>query len=225
MASTRRMLINFVLLSAFGAASASGAHAADALQTLGDFLSSAKTGQASFTQTVRTPAWSGQVERRRTSQGVFSFQRPTRFRFEYQKPFAQTIVADGQTLWLYDPDLAQVTARGQGSALSQTPAAVLVTAQHLADLQKAYALRALDPQEDLVWVQATPKQEGSGLQWVRVALRSGAAGVQLAQLHILDAQGNQTELVFRDPQTNPVLPAQTFVFTPPKGVDVIRQPG
>lgn len=224
MANTRRTLIHFALLSALGAASASAAHAADALQALGEFLSSAKSGQAAFTQTVRTPARAGQQERRRTSQGVFSFQRPARFRFEYQKPFAQTIVADGQTLWLYDPDLAQVTARGQSSALSQTPAAVLVSAQNLADLQKAYALRALDPQDDQVWVQATSRQEGSGLQWVRVALRSSAAGVQLAQLHILDAQGNQTELVFRDPQNNPVLPAQTFVFTPPKGVDVIRQP-
>ena len=54
---------------------------------------------------------------RKTSTGTFEFQRPNRFRFDYRKPFEQTIVADGQTLWLYDVDLNQVTLAqaGQGA--------------------------------------------------------------------------------------------------------------
>ena len=56
---------------------------------------------------------------RKTSSGTFEFQRPNRFRFDYSKPFEQTIVADGETLWLYDKDLNQVTLAqaGQGAGL------------------------------------------------------------------------------------------------------------
>ena len=49
------------------------------------------------------------------------------FCFDYRKPFEQTIVADGQTLWFYDVDLNQVTQRPQAQALGNTPAALLAS--------------------------------------------------------------------------------------------------
>ena len=44
---------------------------------------------------MTAPAREGQAARTRTSSGTFEFSRPNRFRFEYRKPFAQTLVADG----------------------------------------------------------------------------------------------------------------------------------
>ena len=74
-----------------------------------------------FTQTVTAPPKQGQAAWTKTSTGSFVFMRPGRFRFDYQKPFPQTLVADGQTFWLYDPDIGQATARSQAQALGSTP--------------------------------------------------------------------------------------------------------
>ena len=83
---------------------------ASSLDTLEMFLKSTHSGRADFTQVVTPPAKAGQTAARsKTSTGQFSFMRPTRFRFDYLKPFPQVIVADGQTLWLYDADLEPVS--------------------------------------------------------------------------------------------------------------------
>lgn len=73
---------------------------ADGLASLEAFVRQAKAGTAQFTQTVTSPAKAGQAPRVQSSSGSFSFQRPGQFKFVYTQPFAQTIVADGQTLWL-----------------------------------------------------------------------------------------------------------------------------
>src|SRR6185369_16836028 len=83
---------------------------ASGLDSLESFVKSARSGRAEFTQVVTGPAKEGQAGRSKTSTGTFEFTRPNRFRFDYKKPFEQVIVADGQTLWLFDVDLNQVTA-------------------------------------------------------------------------------------------------------------------
>ena len=91
---------------------------ADGLQSLENFMRTAKAGQAQFTQTVTAPAKEGQTARTKTSSGQFEFQRPGQFKFVYTKPFEQTIVADGKAVWLYDVDLNQVTQRKQADRKS-----------------------------------------------------------------------------------------------------------
>src|SRR5674476_1045692 len=86
---------------------------AGGLESLEAFVRTVKTGRADFTQIVTEPAKSGQAPRIKTSSGTFEFSRSNRFKFIYKKPFEQSIVANGQTLWLYDVDLNQVTARKQ----------------------------------------------------------------------------------------------------------------
>jgi len=113
--------------SFFAAALALSAHASG-LDSLEQFVKSAKSGRAEFTQVVTSPPRDGQTVRSKTSSGTFEFARPNRFRFNYKKPFEQIIVADGQTLWLYDADLKQVTTRKQSDALGATPAALIASA-------------------------------------------------------------------------------------------------
>ena len=102
-------------------AAAASVASADGLKSLESFMKGTQTGKADFTQTVTSPPKDGQTARTKTSSGSFEFQRPGRFKFVYKKPFEQTIVADGQTLWLYDVDLNQVTQRSQSQALGSTP--------------------------------------------------------------------------------------------------------
>lgn len=191
---------------------------ADGLQSLAAFIRDAHSGQAEFTQTVTSPGREGQPPRVKTSSGRFEFERPGRFRFDYRKPFAQTIVADGKTLWLYDPDLNQVTQRAQARVLGQTPAALIAAAGDLRALEADFTLAAEPEQDGLQWVKATPKATEGQLQWVRV----GFDGERLAVLEIRDGLGQQSVLRFSNVQLNAPVPAGTFEFTVPRGADVLR---
>ncbi len=192
---------------------------ADGLSSLEAFMKGAQAGRADFTQTVTSPPKDGQAARTKTSSGTFEFQRPGRFRFAYSKPFAQTIVADGKTLWLYDADLNQVTQRAQSQALGTTPAALLASAPDLQALRKDFTLESAPDQDGLQWVLATPKTKDGQLKSVRVGLQ----GEQLAALDILDSFGQRSLIRFSNVQSSASLPASTFEFKPPQGADVVRQ--
>lgn len=204
-----------VLALGFGAASASWA---TGLESLDAFVKKARSGRADFTQTVTPPQRDGQTARPKTSTGSFSFQRPGQFRFDYRKPFAQTIVADGQSLWLYDADLNQVTQRRQAEALGSTPAALIASAPDLKALEADYTLQDQPERDGLQWVKAVPRARDGQLQSVQI----GFAGDTLAALEILDAFGQRSLLRFSQFELNPALPAATFQFKPPAGADVLK---
>lgn len=196
---------------------------ADGLQSLETFVKTVNSGRAEFTQVVKAPAKEGQAARVKTSSGTFEFSRPNRFRFVYRKPFEQTIVADGQTLWLHDVDLNQVTARKQAAVLGSTPAALIAAAPDLRAVQSEFSLEPAPDKNGLEWLVATPKTKDGQLQNVRVGFKAGAATPTLAALEILDNFGQLSVLTFDHMEVNPGLPASTFVFKPPAGSDLIRQ--
>ena len=213
-------------VAALLALAAAPAARAAGLDSLEQFLREARSGKADFTQTVTTPGRDGQPPRVKTQSGSFAFERPGKFRFIYRTPFEQTIVADGQTLWLYDADINQVTARRQEQALGSTPAAI-VAATDLKTLQKTFDLASEPDQNGLQWIRATPKTPDTQIQTVRAGFKPAAAAAaatpELAALEITDNFGQRSVLTFTDFQTNPALPPQTFEFTPPAGADVIRE--
>lgn len=201
--------------------------ASNPVQTLRNFVKQAQTGQAEFTQVVISP--DGQKQRRST--GTLSFQRPERFRFAYTSPSEQIIVSDGKQVWLYDVDLEQVTVRPMSQAVGSTPAAILSSAA----LERDFVLKAIPaPTAGAVtatpasapggmkweWVQAIPRQKDGGFQSVEVGFAQG----RLAALDILDGFGQRTRMSFSKFETGVRLPADQFKFTPPAGVDVLKQP-
>ena len=192
---------------------------AGGLDSLDAFVKNVKSGRASFTQTVSPPAKDGQAVRAKVSSGSFEFARPNRFKFIYKKPFEQSIVADGQTLWLYDVDLAQVTARNQAAALGSTPAALIAAAPDLKALQAEYTLSDAPSADGQEWLQAKPRSKDGSLQSVRVGFKGGV----LATLEILDSFGQRSVLQFSGFEVNAALDASAFAFKPPAGVDVVRQ--
>ncbi len=200
-------------------AACAGLARAGGLESLELFVKTAKTGRADFTQVVTPPAKEGQTTRAKTSTGTFEFSRPSRFKFIYKKPFEQTIVADGQTLWLYDVDLNQVTARKQADVLGSTPAALIASAADISALKADFTLAAAPDKDGLEWVLATPKAKDGQLQNVRIGFRAG----QLASLDILDSFGQKSSMTFAAFQSNVSLDAASFQFKPPQGADVVRQ--
>lgn len=193
------------------------------LNALETFVRSTSSGRAAFTQVVTGPAKDGQAGKSKTSSGSFEFLRPNRFSFVYKKPFEQTIVSDGQTLWLHDVDLNQVTSRKLAQVMGGTPAAVIASAANLKALEADFTLAALPDKAGVQWVQATPKSKDGQLQRIAVGLRQTAKGTELVQLEILDSFGQNSVMSFTGFEVNPALGAATFSFQPPAGADVVRQ--
>ncbi|MBO9650805.1 MAG: outer membrane lipoprotein chaperone LolA [Variovorax sp.] len=207
------------LIAGIGLAALMVNASAGGLESLEAFVKNARSGRAEFTQTVTSPPKEGQTAREKVSTGTFEFQRPGKFRFDYKKPFVQNIVADGETLWLFDADLNQVTQRKQAQALGSTPAALIASAPDLKALQADFALESAPERDGLQWVKATPKSKDGQLQSVQI----GFQGDSLAALEILDSFGQKSVLKFSKVEVNPALPASTFQFKPPAGADVVRQ--
>ena len=204
-----------------------GITGATGLESLEIFIKTVKTGRADFTQVVTSPPKEGQATRVKTSSGTFEFSRPSRFKFIYKKPFEQSIVADGQTLWLYDVDLNQVTARKQSQVLGSTPAALIASAPDLLALKADFTLADAPDKDGLQWVAATPKAKEGQLQSVRVGFKVGDGAASktggLAALEILDSFGQRSLLTFNRFEANPALPGNSFSFKAPAGADVIKQ--
>ncbi|BDT68520.1 outer-membrane lipoprotein carrier protein [Comamonadaceae bacterium OS-1] len=211
------------LFAAVLVAACAGVASADGLESLENFVKTVKSGRADFTQVVTSPPKEGQAARVKTSTGSFEFQRPSKFKFLYKKPFEQSIVADGQTLWLYDVDLNQVTSRKQSAVLGSTPAALIAAAPNLQALQADFNLLAAPDKDGLQWVSATPKAKDGQLQTVRVGFKADGKTTELAALEILDSFGQRSVMTFAKVEVNPALAADSFQFKPPAGADVVKQ--
>lgn len=184
---------------------------ADAVDTLREFVRDVKTGRADFTQTVT----STDGARKKVSSGLFEFQRPNRFRFDYRKPFEQLIVADGSKVWIFDADLNQASSRRLAQALGSTPAALLAGSS----LDAEFVLSALPARDGLDWALATPKAKDGPFQSLRVGFRDKV----LAAVEVTDSFGQLSVLRFGGFEGNLPLAAGRFQFTPPPGADVIEQ--
>jgi outer membrane lipoprotein carrier protein len=181
---------------------------------LDDFLAfnaATKSATARFDQEVYDR--SGKVIER--ASGTFSFARPGKFRWTYEKPHAQVLVGDGTKLWIHDPDLNQVSVKRIDRAISSTPAALLAGKD---DITTLFTLKDAGASGGLAWVDATPRSPDTGFERVRLGLQ----GRTLAAMELQDQLGGRTMLRFSELKANAPLPAGTFAFKPPAGADVIE---
>lgn len=194
---------------------AAQAVAGTATERLDAFFAEKGALRAEFVQTVTGSAFAQPEE----SRGVLIMQRPGKFRWDYQKPYQQQIVADGKRLWVYDVDLAQVVVKPVDEALGDTPALLLSGGGKIAE---RFAVTELGDQGDgLAWVQLIPKQTDTGFS----ELRLGFGKRELERMELKDSFGQLTRLAFSNMQRNVKVPADTFRFVPPEGVDVVGESG
>jgi chaperone LolA len=178
-----------------------------AVDPLERFYADTHTLAGRFTQTVRDA--NGAVTEE--SHGTFAIARPGRFRWDYEAPYAQTIVADGRELWVYEPDLDQATVRPIDDQTADAPGLLLSGARFPS------ALFDVSPDKD-GWLRLTPRRKDSGLGSVRLLLADGS----VRTLELADGLGQTTRIEFEDTRRNGSVPAERFRFTPPAGTDVIR---
>ncbi len=202
-----------VVLGCIAAALLQGSPArATGLERFSQFINSTQSARGEFEQNI--------VDKRgklvQESRGSLAFSRPGKFRWTYVKPYAQLIVGDGSKVWIYDPDLQQVSIKRMGQALTSTPAALLAGNN---DAMRAFQITDQGGKEGLEWVEAVPREKEGGFERVRMGF--GADGLEAMEL--FDSFGQHTVLRFTSFVRNPKLDASLFRFTPPKGADVIGE--
>jgi outer membrane lipoprotein carrier protein len=194
----------------FGLSALQAAHAG-ALDDFRKFVDGATAITGQFSQTTQT---AGSAKGKQTS-GQFAIARPGKFRWSIEKPYEQLIVSDGAKVSLYDKDLNQVTVRPIKDALSATPAALLLGG----DLLAQFNLREVARKDGMDWLEATPKSKD--MQFTKISV--GMVGGAPARMELQDNFGQSTRIELKNISNKVQPPADSFVFTPPKGADVLTQ--
>jgi outer membrane lipoprotein carrier protein len=150
------------------------------------------------------------------SQGEMYVQRPNKFRWDYQQPYSQLIVADGKRVWIYDSELEQVTVKSLDNTLGQTPAFLL--SRNRAVEEDFFVNNLPSSQRGVTRLELVPKDAQAQFDSMRINLR----GSTLLGLELVDNLGQTTYITFRQMDRNPRLSDKLFRFTPPAGVDIIE---
>lgn len=180
-------------------------------EDLTKFTQGLKGLDGTFTQQV----FDANGKKKESSTGRVAMSAPRLFRWEYAKPFEQLIVADGKAVWVYDPDLKQVTKRAQGMEERSSPLAALIDPTRL---DKEFLVKELGTSEGLDWIELRPRDpDNASFDTARL----GFDKTGLARMKIVDPLGQRTELKFNGWKRNPGFAKGTFSFAPPKGVDVV----
>lgn len=187
---------------------------AAALEQFKSFVASTKAAKGEFTQR-QVKMMDGTAKVSNVSSGSFSFARPGKFIWTYQKPYEQLLQADGDKLYIFDKDLNQVTVKKLGDALASSPAAILFGSN---DLEKNFTLKEAGTKDGLEWLDATPKAKDSTFEHIGIGLRNGVPQA----MELRDAFGQVSLLSFQHFEKNPVIPANAFKFVVPKGADVFN---
>jgi len=204
-----RFLIVSLLLSVSLAAHAAGG----ARGKLDAFAKDLKSLSADFDQHVADANHGAG----RDSHGTLALKAPREFRWDVAKPYKQLIVADGEKVWIYDPDLEQVTVRAQGTEEAHSPLTVLTD---LSQLDRDFVASEQGERDGLTWLRLKSKDKDPQFEYADLGFDANG----LARMAFKDTLGNTTEIRFANWKRNPALPADAFRFTPPKGVDIIGDP-
>jgi len=186
------------------------AAAASGIDQLRAFVDGARTGKATFRQVVASK--SGRVPQ--ASSGTFAFARPGKFRWSYDKPYAQLLVGDGEKLWIYDRDLNQVIIKKLDRALGATPASLLAGSNVF---EINFVLIDGGNADGIEFVEAQPKSPDTGFDHIRIGFKENLP--RTMELH--DNFGQLTQLTFDTFERNPAIDPALFRFSPPPGADVI----
>lgn len=178
--------------------------------TLDRFFKGLQTLQSDFAQSVQDSR--GQVSD--SSTGKLAIKKPGKFRWDYAKPNAQTIVSDGERIWLYDPELEQVMIRRADLSLNGTPAMLLSGDGKLRD---SFEIEHVEQRDGMTVINLSPKRADTDFKLVQIALRKD----ELVAMSLTDKLGQTTLLQFKQFKRNAAIADAQFKFTPPKGVDVI----
>lgn len=186
---------------------------ADAVSDLTTMLNTTQSMKANFTQSTFNNH--GKVTQKTT--GDMALQRPGKFRWNVTKPMPQLIIANQNKLWIYDPDLEQVTIRAFNQSSSDAPA--LLLSHDNASLDQGFTVTTITKNAEGKWFQLTPKKKGEMFE----SIQMGFVNNQIREMRLQDNLGSNTVIQFQGIKVNPKLTSTLFVFKPSAKIDVIDE--
>lgn len=209
----RRVIALATPLLLIGLAAAPQVHAQDARAAFDRFSEDLQGLDGRFEQRVYDA--NGHLSEEST--GTIALRTPRQFRWEYVDPFPQLIVADGNHVWIYDPDLEQVNVRIQSHEEQSSPLAVLIDPD---ELERQFSVAGGGGGDGLDWMVLTPRGEDAQFDQARLAFDAGG---ELVRMELDDSLGQKTQVQFSDWVRNPGFDDGHFSFDPPEGVDVVGE--
>lgn len=150
----------------------------------------------------------------KNSSGTLALQAPRQFRWDTLAPYKQTIVADGSRVWMYDPELEQVTVRVQSTEEAHSPLTVLTD---LKQMDKDFKVVEQGEHDGLAWLRLSSTAKDPQFDYADLGFDANG----LARMTFRDQLGSTTDIRFSAWRRNAPIPPATFNFVPPKGADVI----
>jgi outer membrane lipoprotein carrier protein len=180
-----------------------------------EYLAQALANVPDFSATFNQITSSSKGSRLQTAHGQLWISKPSRFRWHAEPPMEQVLVADGEMLWLYDPDLEQVTIQKMEPAMATLP--VLILTGNVTRLSQDFII---DHYEDETGDHFSfrPKADAESFKLVLMLVKEG----QIKRIDITDTLNQETSIVLTNIQTEESFPKDMFQFQVPDGTDVIR---
>lgn len=150
------------------------------------------------------------------SKGSLKVSKPLKFRWSVELPFEQEVISNGETLWVFDPDLEQATYQPISNDLQHSPAMIL--AQPRETLTGQYEVFEVKTDEYIAY-KLYPAQEDSIFSELVIIF----ANNNISEIRILDSLGQETLIVFTNVVTNQSIADSEFEFSPPPGTDLFEQ--
>ena len=209
-------LLGAVVVSAATLLPVQLAHAAvseqqHAANKLSELLSHTQTITGGFSQLTLDSSGTQLQE----TAGQMVLQRPGLFRWHTDPPLEQMLVSNGKKVWLYDPDLLQVTVQKMDQRLTHTPA--LLLSGDVSQISENFTITYKEAGSIIDFV-LTPMAKDTLFDTLRLSFRDGV----INDMQLLDAVGQRTNILFMGVKINQPVDASQFVFTAPAGVDVIE---
>ncbi|MBZ0330633.1 outer membrane lipoprotein chaperone LolA [Halomonas sp. ANAO-440] len=185
--------------------------ASEGADRLATMLEPLETYQASFEQQILD----GSGQRLQQASGTMWLSRPGKFRWEVDAPYQQEVISDGSEVYLYDPDLEQVTVQALDQRVTHTPA--LLLSGSASELTENYDVTRQQQGSNEVF-RLVPKSPDTLFEELEMTFR----GEELRGLEMTDSTGQRTAIEFRDVRLNQSIDDSRFTFDIPDGTDVIR---
>ncbi|VXB63668.1 Outer-membrane lipoprotein carrier protein [Pseudomonas sp. 8BK] len=183
-----------------------------AVQRLTELLNQAQTINARFSQLTLD----GSGTQLQETAGQLALKRPGLFRWHTDAPMEQLLVSNGEKVWLYDPDLQQVTIQTLDQRLTHTPALLLS-----GDVSKIRENFDISHNEggNVVDFILKPKSKDTLFDSLRLSFRNKV----LNDMQLIDSIGQRTNILFLNVKMNEPQDDAQFTFDIPAGADVIQE--
>ncbi|MBV1921043.1 MAG: outer membrane lipoprotein chaperone LolA [Pseudomonadales bacterium] len=208
------MLLVVLMISSFSGASSAGQLSEMAsAQELIKQLKSIKNIHSTFRQWVQDAKQASLQD----VTGSMWVQKPGQFRWDTNNPYPQSIIANGEFIWIYDEDLEQATQQKLDTHVGNTPA--LLLSEDPSKLADSFSISAYLYDDTKEWrFDLKPKGEDSLFELLRVNFKGG----KLLDMYLEDALGQTTKIEFSNVELNSPIKESVFTFKPPANVDVIK---